>query len=106
MTKQTKHTDYEWYVTNGWWYEDDTELYHFSVRYDDDETHHHLTVVEHANKDEAEANAKLIAAAPNMLSALMHAENHLTGITGFREWTPAEAHLYEIIMKAITKATK
>lgn len=106
MTKQTKHTDSEWYVTNSWWYEDDTELYHFSVTYDDDETRHKLTVVEHANKDEAEANAKLIAAAPNMLKALARVENHLRDVSTFRVLTPAELDVLETVIKAYDKATK
>lgn len=102
MTNQVKFTQGEWKISHG---------ANFIPSIGSAELHQpiaHLCNMTEANQfcEEAEANAKLIAAAPDMLTALIHVENHLSGITSMREWTPAEANLYEIVMEAITKATK
>ena len=54
---------------------------------------------------EAEANAKLIAAAPDMFTALMVARAHLEYAIEFGAGAGGESKAIEIIDKAIKKAT-
>lgn len=49
-------------------------------------------------KSESEANAKLIAAAPNLLEALIEARKHMTA--------HIPEHIFDLIDNAINKATK
>ena len=53
-----------------------------------------------------EGNAKLIAAAPDLLKALARVENHLRDVSSFRVLTPAELDVLETVIKAYDKATK
>jgi len=55
--------------------------------------------------EEAEANAKLIAAAPDMLDALMVAKAHLEYAIEFGAGAGGESKAIEIIDRAIKKAT-
>lgn len=54
---------------------------------------------DHSSREENEANAKLIAAAPEMLDALLNAKEWLSG------WASAEPYLSEI-EAVIAKATQ
>lgn len=102
MTNQLKHTEGKWVISHG---------ANFTPSIGSAELHQpiaHLCNMTDANQfcEEAEANAKLIAAAPDMLKALIRAENHFSDVSSFRTLTPAEYDLYVTIIKAVDKATK
>lgn len=44
--------------------------------------------------------------ANEMLTALIHVENHLSSINEFRKLTEAEKHIHHIVIKAIEKSSK
>lgn len=102
MTNQLKHTEGKWVISHG---------ANFTPSIGSAELHQpiaHLCNMTEANQfcEEAEANAKLIAAAPDMLQALARVENHLRDVSSFRALTPAEIDVLETVIKAYDKATK
>ncbi len=97
-----KHTEGKWVISHG---------ANFTPSIGSAELHQpiaHLCKMTDAKTfcEEAEANAKLMAAAPEMLTALIKAQNLLAGIAEFRTLTPAENDLHDNLVAVITKATK
>jgi|688.fasta_scaffold25578_5 hypothetical protein len=102
MTNQVKITQGKWVISHG---------ANFIPSIGSAELHQpiaHLCNMTDAKQfcEEAEANAKLIAAAPDMLKALARVENHLRDVSTFRVLTPAELDVLETVIKAYDKATK
>ncbi|MER0570982.1 hypothetical protein AAA539_20005 [Pseudomonas aeruginosa] len=59
----------------------------------------------YAAEDEAEANARLMAAAPEMLGALQHIEEYWNRDSNEQAMTDALWHIIETAQAAIAKAT-
>jgi hypothetical protein len=102
MNNNFKHTEGKWVISHGANYTPSigSAVLHQPIA--------HLCNMTDTKKfcEEAEANAKLIAAAPEMLTALIKAQNLLAGKTEFRPLTPAENDLYENLVSVISQATK
>jgi hypothetical protein len=93
---KTKHTQGEWEV-------------HYFGDNGNRKTRVHCQNVTIANVlqiDEVEANAKLIAAAPELLQALIKANNLLQGLNIVAEEKNAVAIILSDMQDAINKATK
>jgi len=102
---KTKHTPGEWVFKE--WKQEGTDFYH--IRSKKEFTDLIATVHRwkgYIDKREAEANAKLIAAAPDMLDALMVAKAHLEYAIEFGAGAGGESKAIEIIDRAIKKATE
>lgn len=101
-----KHTTgpwkvHEWETTVG------TDFYH--IRSEQRHTDLIATIhrwQRHINKKEALANAKLIAAAPDMFEVLISANNYFIDLQNKCVLTNSDERAWKLISKAIKKATE
>ena len=101
---KTKHTQSEWILNT----QIDMELYKvvdllvFTYENNDKSKPFAICRIHGESTEEGQANAKIIAAAPDMLEALIQVRNYF----GENDKTTSEHYMFSIADKAIKKATE
>lgn len=106
--KNTKHTQGEWKVNkeNGliFVYNEKTDTSHCIANYDGTLPTHECLFI--SDIEMCEANAKLIAAAPELYDYISKRKLSYHNLIQQRELTPSENEEFELLLLLIKKATK